>query len=167
MTTSQKSFQYSGSVQTQKLFFKSIGILVTVLLLVLVAVSLFRPSHNIYINYLGVIFAILFMLAWTFVGASFWPDVVADSKGLLVEFGWSMIRVPWERIVDIQMVKLTFVPGKFWLVRTKALTPLHRLYSLAYASSFLPGFLIHAKLENHSALIRMINNKGWKESNSK
>jgi hypothetical protein len=96
---------------------------------------------------------------------NFLPEIRADQNGLQVSFLWYRLPVPWQDIVGIKPffgVKFQKRPVYMWVVRTRALTPLHRLYGLIYGFTFSPSFIVISTIENYVDLIRKINQRRFK-----
>lgn len=134
------------------LFGTSIGVLL--LVLGLWQISLSDPAM-----WTSVCFAIWFLVTSWVVGLgliNFHPTVWVGDDGLAILFLGRRVMIPWEEIVD---VGAGFVPFGHTLVRARRITLFHRLYSLLYSLSFLPGFVIGRDIENHDELLREIRER--------
>jgi hypothetical protein len=84
-----------------------------------------------------------------------YPAIDADEDGLFVHFSFFRLRVKWNDILDIRPISLLY--GSY-VVRTKVLTPFHRLYGL-YTLSFQPSFVVHSLISGFPKLYASIKNK--------
>ncbi len=100
---------------------------------------------------------ILVMLAYAYV-ANAWPALKVCEDGLWVEFFWLEIFVEWGQVISIRRV-VSFGMYKTWVIKTRALTPFHRLYGLVNGPTVSPCFLIHSSLKDCQEVIRLINQK--------
>lgn len=103
--------------------------------------------------FISMIFPVLLGTICTLVAAYFFQDVWVDEEGLIIEFLWAKLHVPWDRVLQIkplfgalgrkQGVSVVIVDG---------LTPFHRLYGLIYGFSSKPAFVLWPTLSNYRVL---------------
>jgi hypothetical protein len=68
------------------------------------------------------------------------PTIWTSEVGLLISaYLFFRIRIPWSSIIDIGTGK---PPRGYLLVRTRRITPFHRIYGWLYSRTFYPSFLI-------------------------
>jgi len=87
-------------------------------------------------------------------------NITVTDDGLLVEFLWKDLNVPWDKLIEI---KPAF---GFWrsprntkvicIVLTNALTPFHRLFGLVYGPSVKPSFIIFPTISEYQSLVETI-----------
>jgi hypothetical protein len=99
------------------------------------------------------------ILAWvlglTFI--NFLPTVWVSNEGLMISaFFIFRILIRWEDIIDVSAGR---VPVGYVLVRTRRITPLHRIYGWLYSRSLYPSFIIGRGIEDREKLIREIQGK--------
>ncbi len=83
-----------------------------------------------------------------------YPTVwVADDHLAVQSFLFARAKVPWGDVVDVGAGR---VPWGFVLVRTRGLTPLHRVYGWLYSRTLMPSFLIGPQIQERDELIREI-----------
>lgn len=84
-----------------------------------------------------------------------YPTVWLGEGGLMVStFPFGRVLVPWAEVVDVGAGRIPFRRGD--LVRTRRLTPLHRVYGLLYARSLLPGFIVGREIDDRQRLLHEI-----------
>ncbi len=99
------------------------------------------------------------IIAWSFGLAfiNFLPTIWVRDEGLVISaFLFFRILICWEDIVDIGAGR---VSAGYVLVRTRRITPLHRLYGWLYSHTFYPSFLIGKGINNRDNLIREIHQR--------
>ncbi len=90
-----------------------------------------------------------------FLRAEFYPEIDSDENGLRVSFLWSKLQVGWEQITGYYpLFHLGII--KIFVLRTKALTPLHYLYGLVYGLTIAPCTIISPALSNFGELEKRI-----------
>jgi hypothetical protein len=113
------------------------------------------------------VFTLLFGLGLvTIFCANLYPDIVIDHEGLLIRFSFWRLRVRWENVLGIKKEKIASFLSRtsYYIVQTKALTPLHRFYGL-YAWSFQPSFLIASDITDFQLLLDRIQNRRFDTTN--
>jgi hypothetical protein len=83
--------------------------------------------------------------------ANLYPSIRVDEDGLLIDFLWHRLRIPWKEIIEIKSIGSLFGFRAVWKVRTRRLTLLHRLYGFPH-----PGFFITSEITNYTELIQEI-----------
>ncbi len=150
----QKTFRYTGSIHLYKIVSKIIGFIGLLFMLALLIIALFNSTGRFPVGgYVIIGLASLILVFGIIAGTSFWPDIQIDDEGLLVEFFPKPLRVSWNQVRSVQQVHMIMLSNKFWLVKTDALTPFHRFYSLAYSGSLEPSFLISSRMKGHEILM--------------
>lgn len=97
----------------------------------------------------------------------FYADVISDSKGLHFIFLGRQVEIPWEEIIEVKPVfNLSFLNKRYCAIRTRSLTPFHRLYGLLYSFTFHPCLIITSGLKNYTELKRRIEIKSMKNMTS-
>ena len=72
---------------------------------------------------------------------NFTPTILSDDLGLHINFLGKRICVPWDEITAIKpLFNLPFLK-KVRIIRTRSITPFHRLYGLLYSFSFSPSII--------------------------
>jgi len=112
------------------------------------------------LHFLPLFIAFPFYPIFLLTAAYFFQDIIIASDGLLVEFLWKDLNVPWDKIIEI---KSAF---GFWrsprntkvicIVLTNALTPFHRLFGLVYGPSVKPSFIIFPTISEYQSLVETI-----------
>ena len=88
----------------------------------------------------------------------FYQNVTVTEDGLLVEFLWKDLNVSWDKIIEVRPLWMLSRHGKPpYIVLTRALTPLHRMYSLIYAGYLRPAFIILPTISEYQSLVKTIN----------
>jgi len=130
----------------------------TLLLIILVLISLLRyPPDSLWGYGYVLLPTLLFVLAYAYF-ANFWPAIEICEQGLRVEFFWFRLFVGWEQVVSIKRSPSQW-RLKTWVVKTRALTPFHRLYGLLNGLAIAPCFLIHSNLENCHEIVEQIKER--------
>jgi hypothetical protein len=145
-----KFFRYSKKVQFSKNLCKLFAAL-SVPLFVLILLNNRPSDFRSVVYYLGAMitpFLMSFMLI-LYVGS--WPDIGINKDGLVVEFLWMSLQVPWKDIVEVKHFG-SKIFGVTLITTNSQLTIIHRLYSLFTAFIVLPGFYIHPKFISSEAL---------------
>jgi hypothetical protein len=105
----------------------------------------------------SVVSATIFGFVVLVLTANFFPEIGASTDGLAVSFIFFHLTVRWEDIIDVRPSIFGW-PGRpsVWVVRTRALTPFHRLYGLLYALKPEPSFIVSHHLAQHKDLLNRI-----------
>lgn len=89
-----------------------------------------------------------------------YPAVTLETSGLRLPFffGYLSLKLAWAEIESVKLVKTEYRPESYsvWIVITKRLTPLHRLYGKFYVGFPDPSFVIHSAMIDHRELITAI-----------
>lgn len=72
-----------------------------------------------------------------------WSEIQTYEDGIIIEFLWLKLRVPWEGIRRIEHVGSKRLGVTLILTDNRYLTIFHRIYSLYTVGSFQPGIHIH------------------------
>lgn len=128
------------------------GFLIFVLMTLEIPFSLVAVPDILYLVFVVV-------LAWAFFlfSAYFYTGITSDQEGLHTTFLWMRLTVPWEDVIDqMPLYRLPF-PKKVWVIRTRSLTPFHRLYGLFYTFSFHPGLVYSAGIAHFEELHQRVD----------
>lgn len=103
-----------------------------------------------------VYFAVIsWLFGLTFI--NFLPTIWVVDEGLVISsFFILRILIHWEDIVDIDERR---VSRGFILVRTRQITPLHRIYGWLYTRTFFPSFVIGNDISRRDELLTIIEQK--------
>lgn len=150
-----KYYRYGAPISTTKGFLK-IFLFLMLVLAVYVWTTQGISDYETVTEYLVALVSPLVMALASLMYICAWSDVGIDDQGLLVEFLWFYLRVPWKEVRHVSHVgSKTF---GIWLVQlSTGLTFFHRLFSLFYTFSLNPSFIVHTQSKIHSELIREIN----------
>lgn len=86
-----------------------------------------------------------------------YPTIWVENEGLVVStFPFGRVSVSWVDVVD---VGFGHVPFGGILVRTRRLTPIHRIFGWLYSRSLLPSFVIRREMDQRERLICEIRKK--------
>jgi hypothetical protein len=143
-------YRYPPNIQVVKIG----GWLMTIIVLVFVVLAVSsRPLALIVSPWeaLSVLFLLAFGASVSLYIANLYPNIGVDEQGILVGYLWHYLRVPWQEIIDARPIRAVFGLSLVWLVRTKRLTLLHRLYGFPHT-----GFFISSMISNYAELIREI-----------
>jgi hypothetical protein len=151
----RKKFYYPRSIKITKMYCKVLIPLLT-LLTIFTWLSTDPAGYQFKIEYFALLITIPIFPIFCFWFLYSWSDIEIDEEGIWVEFIGRDILVPWNEIISVQFIG----PPKFgvWLIRTERhqLTFFHRIYSLFYARSNQPGFVIHPQINSVSELTKEI-----------
>ncbi len=89
----------------------------------------------------------------------FWQNITVTDEGLLVEFLWKDLFVPWDKIVEIKPAYGFWRNSqntKIYVVLTNALTPFHRCFGVIYGLSIKPAFIIYSTISEYESLVETI-----------
>ena len=95
------------------------------------------------------------------------PEIISDQDGLLVQFCFWHLRVRWIDIVEVKPIKWNifinpmmknFSDFPSFLVKTRVLTPFHRLFDLQ-GLSLQPSFIFHYNISGRDELRSSIQQK--------
>lgn len=156
-----KYYKYPMPIKITRIYANIIGPCLPILyfLPLLLGSSVTYPS-SIIERGMGFFFLLLASIGAILVGGYF-PDIGVGEDGIKVEFWWFHLFVAWGDIISVQEFSMPMFGRHIWLVKSKRLTPLHRLYALGYGS-FSPSFMIHQRIPNHNELLGEIH-KGMKK----
>ena len=105
-------------------------------------------------NLLGLLFILVVFLIISFLlVAYFYTDLEVDENGLLVEFMWKKLRIPWNKVLQIKpLLGIKLRKRGISVVIVDGLTPFHRLYGLIYGFSLKPAFILWPIVSNYEVL---------------
>jgi len=109
---------------------------------------------NLWVSILGLVLGLMA----TLYGVYYFSDIVLDESGLYVEFLWYKCHVNWKDIVKIRVLHSSPF-ARSWLVETKSLTSIHRLYGLLHGFTINPSFLIHSNLLGYEQILHEIKRR--------
>jgi hypothetical protein len=138
-----KYYRYPRSIQVTKAISKILCFVVPSLFLLLIIINWANPTQS-YANYPGLIFGAILFAFLTIYFIYSWPEIGVSEEGLLIEFLWFKLNVPWTKLLDIEQLPTPFV--RIWLVKTNDLTIFHRLYGLLNGPSIKPSGSIVIKV---------------------
>lgn len=107
--------------------------------------------------------------------SNFWPEIASDEEGLLVRFSFWRLRVRWEDVIEVKPRFGTILWKRFmgslagpdgYVVKTRTLTPFHRLYGLIVLS-FSSSFFLQSDINDFQELLKEIQNKTSTHSSEK
>ncbi len=150
--------RYPWFVRLSTYIFNYLGFAAPILILLIPFISpLFADKP---LNFYEIIdFLLLAIFSWVFpvLRANFHPEITSDLEGLHIKFLWSDLNVLWEDVIDIKpLFNLRFIKTE-WVIRTRSLTPFHRLYGLLYSFSFHPCLIVSKGISNFDELERRVN----------
>ncbi len=127
----------------------------------LLAASLVGSERNARITSLEQVLPLLVLLTFGLtagiVTGNFFTEIVSDADGLRIRFLWKYLVVRWDEVVEVKpMFYLVPLRSGSWVVRTRALTPFHRLYGLLYGFTLSPSFVYLKGMSNADELSRRI-----------
>ena len=86
----------------------------------------------------------------------FHPEITTDAAGLHTKFLWFDLDIPWRDIIEVRpLFNLRFIKTE-QVIRTRSLTPFHRLYGLLYSFSLHPCLIVSTGISDFDELIRRI-----------
>jgi hypothetical protein len=104
-------------------------------------------------GFLALIRILIFSPICSLIAAYFFTDLDVDENGLLIEFLWKKLRVPWNKVLQIK--PLFGIQNKkhgLYVVIVEGLTPFHRLYGLIYGFSLKPAFILWPTINDFEVL---------------
>lgn len=107
----------------------------------------------IYFFLLGILTGLVLIIA-----GNFMTEIVSDENGLHVNFLWKHLFMPYKDIIEIRSYSsFPFIKRKSMkIIRTRSLTPFHRLYGLLYSFSFSPSIVYNKGISEFDELTRRI-----------
>jgi hypothetical protein len=96
-------------------------------------------------------FTIIMIPTWAvmILAANYEPEILTDDKGLHIRFLWMHLIVKWEDVIGVKPLFL-FIKTH-WVIRTRSLTPFHRLYGL-YSFALYPCLLFSKSITDYDEL---------------
>lgn len=109
------------------------------------------PNHAL--PFTTTAFHALFVMVCTLVSAYFFQDVQVDKEGLIIDFLWKKLHVPWDKVIQIKPL-LGIRGGKQTInvVIVDGLTLFHRLYGFLYGFSLKPAFILWPTVSDYQVL---------------
>jgi hypothetical protein len=145
-----RSYQYPLNIQVVKVsgWFMTFIVLIFMLLTILSdpLALIVSPSEA-----LSVLLPLAFGVVVCLYIANLYPSIGIDEDGLLIDLLWHRLRVPWKEVIEIKPIGSLFGLSSAWIVKTRKLTFLHRLYGFPH-----PGFFITSAISNYTELIQEI-----------
>lgn len=87
------------------------------------------------------------------VTAYFHTDLEVDDNGLLVDFLWKKLHVPWDKVIQMKpLLGLRLRKNGIYVVIVDGLTPLHRLFGILYGFSLKPAFILWPNVTDFEVL---------------
>jgi hypothetical protein len=85
------------------------------------------------------------------------PTIWVGNEGVVISvFFFFRILIQWKNIIDINTGR---IPSGYTLVRTRKITPFHRVYGWFYSRTFYPSFLIGKGITGRENLISEIKQR--------
>lgn len=149
-----EKFSYKGFARLRALYVQvggGIGLLVvtTSSIWFLILIALRGPEYSG-----GACIVVWWLMVGWAVGLTLlnsYPTVWLGDQGLVVStFPLGRVSVSWVDVVDIGA---GYVPFGGVLVRTRRLTPFHRVYGVLYSRTLLPSFAIRRGIDERERLI--------------
>jgi len=151
MPNKPKLYRYPLILEIWQMIGKFVGI--ALLLLIVLAIAKYLPNYQTITERIKIVLVLILSIFLIMFGVNFYPRIKVDENGLQVEFLWRWLRLEWK---DIDGIRTVYTPlGVFvcWMVKSRKLTRLHRLYGLFVDFEFVPCFLIYPRMNNHLELI--------------
>jgi len=101
------------------------------------------------------LYFLLFIIVFGITG-NYLSDIDSDDVGLHVHYLWMKLTVHWDEITDYKPAYNWKILKQIMVVRTKSLTPFHRLYGLLYSFSIAPCLIIHRGISHYPSLEQRI-----------
>ena len=150
-----KYYRYSGGIQFGKTIGRLLAIFCFIILLIVLTQPYFRQTYSNY-DYFLLLLALLFGIIGCIFYDGLFADIGVDNDGLLVEFLWKYLRIPWSDIIDIRPFGPRFLG--YWIISTNnKLTPFHRLYGFYSLQTAAPSFCINNIYKSHEYLLILIS----------
>jgi len=109
---------------------------------------------------LDILFLILLWSISMLISAYFFgQNITVTDEGLLIEFLWKDLFVPWDKIMAIKPAYGFWRNSqnpKIYIVLTDALTPFHRFFGVIYSRSVKPAFVISSTISEYESLVETI-----------
>jgi hypothetical protein len=112
-------------------------------------------------NVLPLLITLPFQPIFILIAAYYFQDITVTNEGLLVEFLWKELLVPWDKIIEIKPSYVSWLAprnAKTYIALTNALTPFHRFFGLLYDFSVKPAFIIYPTISEYQNLVQIIKN---------
>lgn len=104
-------------------------------------------------SFLQQITIVIFPTPFILFAAYFFTDLEVDNEGLLVDFFWKKLRIPWNKIIQIKpLFGLRIKKTGMYIVIVDGLTPFHRFYGLLYGFTLKPAFILSGSVSNFEVL---------------
>ena len=117
-------------------------------------------SHSVISKALDIVFLMLLWSTVMLINAYFYgQNITVTDEGLLVEFLWKDLFVPWDKIIEVKPAYGFWRNSrntKIYIVLTEALTPFHRLLGLTYGLSLKSAFIIYCTINDYQSLVETI-----------
>ena len=86
-----------------------------------------------------------------------YPDIwIEDDYVTISAFVFARIRIPWKDVVDIRNMGW---PLARTVVRTRQITPLHRVIGWVYGRTALPSFAVRPQIDGYQELMRILSQR--------
>jgi hypothetical protein len=124
-------------------------------------------SKSIVSDVLDIFFIVLLYSIVMLISAYFFgQNITVTNDGLLVEFLWKELDIPWNKIIEVKPVvgfrRSTKNRKHVLVVMTDALTPFHRLIGLLYGLSLNPSIIIYPSISEYELLVETIKKHAQK-----
>jgi len=133
-----------------------------ILLLNLIYIDFVKYPHSgsavskiLDILFLILLWSISMLISAYFLG----QNITVTADGLLVEFLWKDLFVPWDKIIEVKPAYGFWRNSrniKIYIVLTDALTPFHRSLGVIYGLSVKPAFIIYSTISEYESLVETI-----------
>ena len=102
------------------------------------------------------IYSVVILISAYFFG----QNVTVTEEGLVIEFLWKDLMVPWDKIIEIKpafgFLRISKNQKQIYVVLAGGLTPFHRLFGLTYGLSLKPAFIIYPTISEYQSLVETI-----------
>ena len=141
-------------------YFLFVSIIMLLLGLIYIDFVEYPHSKSVISKVLDIFFIMLLWSTVMLINAYFYgQNITVTDEGLLIEFLWKDLFVPWDKIIQIKPA-YGFLGNsrntKIYIVLTNALTPLHRFFGVTYGLSIKPAFIIYSTISEYESLVETI-----------
>ncbi len=141
--------------------------IVFLLSLIYIDFAEYPHSSSIVSKVLDIFFLMLLYSPVMLINAYFFgQNITVTDEGLLIEFLWKDLFVPWDKIIEIKPAYGFWGNSrntKIYVVLTDVLTPFHRFFGVIYGLSIKPAFIVYWTISEYESLVETIKKHAKKK----
>jgi len=159
MQTIRHSYSPAWFMRSYTTLFNISGFVNPPLFFLYLLITIGASTHPITLVNIVIFFLLAILLGLvSILAGNLMTEIVSDEVGLHVNFLWKHLFVPYKDIIEVKSYSSSpFSKRKnIKVIRTRSLTPLHRLYDLFFSFSLYPSIVYNEHISDYDELTQRI-----------